>query len=288
MMNTQDNSRWIGMFDSGVGGLTVMQEVVKALPRENILYFGDTARLPYGEKSRDTIIRYAIENTIFLMEQKIKMLVIPCNTVTSVALDKLKQIFNIPIVGVIEPGVEKVVQVTRSKHIAVLGTRGTINSGVYQREIALRLPNATIHALACPLFVPFVEEDMVRHPAAEIIVKEYLAALKGRKVDTILLGCTHYPLLRHLIQKELGDGVQIVDSASTCAEKVGLMLSQYAMHNTERREIINFTFRTIQKNSGSMAPNFSAHPSRMSICIPLASLFDRVGKNRCRSFIDAL
>ncbi len=217
----------IGMFDSGIGGLTVLQRVSKALPHEQIIYFGDTARSPYGGKSQETIIRYSIENTIFLLEKKIKLLIIPCNTATALALDKLKQLFNIPILGVIEPGAEKAVEVTARGRIAVLGTKGTIASGVYQQQILKRLPTAEVSSIACPLFVPLVEEHFIHHPAAKLIVKEYLAPLKQKKVDTVLLGCTHYPLLRQLIEEELGAEVIVVDSAETCAEKAKELLSKF-------------------------------------------------------------
>lgn len=219
----------IGMFDSGLGGLTVMQQILHALPQEKIIYFGDTARVPYGGKSGETIIRYSIENTIFLMEQNIKMLVIPCNTATAYALEKLRQVFNIPVIGVIEPGAEKAVQVTRNGRIAVLGTKATISSGIYEKEIHKRLPRAYVESIACPLFVPLVEEMYVSHPAAKLIVKEYLAPLRNKDVDTILLGCTHYPLLRQLIEEELGEQVTIVDSAVTCAETVSAYLGTHQM-----------------------------------------------------------
>lgn len=223
------SSKSIGMFDSGVGGLTVMREVMKALPRESIVYLGDTAHYPYGDKSCETIIRYSIENAIFLMEQNIKMLVVPCNTATAYALEKLRKIFNIPVIGVIEPGAEKAVQVTHNKRIAVLATRATIQSGVYQREIQKRLPGVEVIAVACPLFVPLVEEKWMHHPAAKLVVKEYLKELCDKHVDTVLLGCTHYPLLRHIIQEEVGEDVAIVDSAMTCAEKVATVLAEQSL-----------------------------------------------------------
>lgn len=224
----------IGVFDSGVGGLTVMQQIVRSLPEESIVYFGDTARLPYGGKSPETIVRYSIENSIFLMQQNIKVLVIACHTASSHAADKLKQIFNIPVVGVIEPSAEKAVQVTRNRRIAVLGTRGTINSGVYQREIQLRLSDAHVTAIPCPLFVPLVEEQLAGHEAAKLIVKEYLAPLHKQHVDTVLLGCTHYPMLRALIEAELGSDVSIVDPAVTCAERVSEILHTQQWHTKER------------------------------------------------------
>lgn len=226
----------IGMFDSGVGGLTVMQQIVYTLPKENIVYFGDTARLPYGEKSRETIIRYAIENTIFLMEQGIKILVIPCNTASSYAIEKLQQIFNIPILGVIDPGVKKVIQTTKNGRIGILGTRGTINSGIYQKKINESMPDIEVHAMACPLLAPLVEERFLEHPATSMIVKEYLAPLKNQKVDTILLACTHYPLIQHLIQNEMGQEVKIVDSATTCAESVVAALDDYQLHTSLEKQ----------------------------------------------------
>jgi len=231
--------RPIGMFDSGVGGLTVMQQVSHALPRESMVYFGDTARVPYGGKSRETIIRYSIEGTIFLMEHDIKAMIIACNTASAYARDKLRQLFNIPIIDVIEPGAEKAVQVTQNGCIGVLGTRATIRSGMYEAEIKARLPSAQVISIPCPLFVPLVEEHFTQHEAARMIVREYLSPLKGTKVDTVLLGCTHYPLLRTIIEKELGESIQIVDPAIACAEKVSKLLQQKKMqtdskHSTKR------------------------------------------------------
>lgn len=224
----------IGIFDSGVGGLTVMQQVIKHLPKENVVYFGDTARLPYGNKSRETIIRYSIENSIFLLQHNIKVLLIACHTASSVATERLRQIFNIPVVGVIEPGAEKAVQMTRNKRIAVLGTRGTINAGVYQQEIKKRLEGAHVLGIACPLFVHVVEESMTSHEAAKLIVKEYLAPLHKENVDTVLLGCTHYPMLSKLIAEELGPNVTIVDPAIAAAEHILEILNIQNWHNSEK------------------------------------------------------
>lgn len=223
----------IGMFDSGLGGLTVMREVKKSCPQENIVYFGDTARIPYGNKSPETVIRFSIESSIFLMEQQIKVLVIACNTATSYAITRLRNIFNIPIIDVIGPGAEKAAQVTRNKRIAVLGTRGTVMSGAYQREIEKRLESPFVLPVACPLFVPLVEEKFLDHPATHLIVREYLKPLKESRIDTVLLGCTHYPVLKELIQKELGSEVTIVDSASTCAEKVAQVLKEQRLSRND-------------------------------------------------------
>lgn len=224
-------SHSIGVFDSGIGGLTVMQQLVHMLPKEHFIYFGDTARLPYGEKSRETIIRYSIENAIFLLEQGIKVLVVACNTASAHALDKLQQIFNVPVVGVIEPGAESAIKATSKGKIAVLGTKGTIQSECYQKAIFRLNPSVQVLPIACPLFVPLVEEHFLEHPAARLIVQEYLKPLKESKIDTILLGCTHYPLLKSMIRQEIGEEVAIVDSALSCAEKVSEILTARNLHS---------------------------------------------------------
>jgi glutamate racemase len=230
MKNRQ--SYHIGVFDSGVGGLTVMHELARALPHESFIYFGDTARVPYGGKSRETIIRYCIENAVFLLEKNIKLLVVACNTASAFGLEKLGQIFNIPVIGVIHPGAEKAVSVTRTKRIGVLGTKGTIQSGAYQQAIYALLPEAEVIPMACPLFVPLVEERFLHHSAAKLIVSEYLAPLKEQRIDTLLLGCTHYPLLKELIGDEMGPNVTLVDSASTCAEKSAEILKNSSLETS--------------------------------------------------------
>ncbi len=235
-MYNQKHSHNIGIFDSGVGGLTVMRAIMDALPNERIAYFGDTARLPYGNKSPSTIINYSIENTIFLIEKDIKILVVACNTASAFALKSLRKIFKIPVIGVIAPAVKEITRITKTRRIAVLGTLGTINSEVYQQEIAKNLPGAKIFPIRCPLFVPIIEENFLNHPATELIVQEYLSTLKGANVDTILLGCTHYPLLRGIIQKEVGDNVTIIDSAKACAKKVKTAMTDLDILTTERTE----------------------------------------------------
>lgn len=208
-----------------------MQQIMHILPHERLIYFGDTARVPYGNKGLQTIERYSIENTISLLEMNIKLLVVACNTASALALSKLKKLFKLPIIGVIDPGAEKAVAVTRTQRIAVLGTKATIQSGAYQSAILKLAPQATVISIACPLFVHLVEEQWLDHPAARLIVREYLRPLQGKDIDTILLGCTHYPLLSHLIQEEIGANVIIVDSASTCAEQVaGLLQERSLLH----------------------------------------------------------
>lgn len=216
----------IGIFDSGVGGLTVMHKIMEILPQESLIYFGDTARLPYGNKSAETIIRYSLEIAEFLAQREIKLLVIACNTASAFALGTLRDRFPFPVVGVIHAGAAAAVAATRNQHIAVLGTKGTIHSGVYQEAITEMLPSARVLGIACPLFVPLVEEQWLSHEAARLIVREYLLPIKKSPVDTVLLGCTHYPLLRELIEEELGEGVTIVDSATTCAREVAALLSE--------------------------------------------------------------
>lgn len=220
------HERPIGMFDSGIGGLTVLNAVHELLPKEKLVYFADTARLPYGDKSAETVLRYSIENSIFLMEHWVKILVIACNTASSVAADKLRQLFNIPVVGVIEPGAKRAVSVSKNGRIAVLGTRGTIQSGAYQREILKLDAQSHVETLACPLFVPLIEEGLHDHAATRLIVQEYLKPLQSSGVDTILLGCTHYLALADLIRETLDREVEIVDSASTCAEHVSWVLKE--------------------------------------------------------------
>lgn len=219
-------ARRIGLFDSGFGGLTVMQQIVKQLPHEELIYLGDTARLPYGNKSPATIIKYSIDNAVFLLEKRIKLLVVACNTASAHALAKLRQIFNIPLIGVIEPGAHQAVAVTRNQRIGVLGTKGTIQSGSFEAAIKQRLPQAEVFSAACPLLVHLVEEQLHDHPATRLIIRDYIKPLKAQGIDTLLLGCTHYPLLRDLIQDEIGPTVTLVDSASTCAAEVERLLKE--------------------------------------------------------------
>lgn len=216
----QDKDRPLGIFDSGVGGLTVLKRVLEKLPYEDIIYLGDTARLPYGDKSPQAITRFSLQNASFLTSHSIKLLVVACNTASAYAVEDLRERFSIPIIDVIEPAVKCAVEITQSKKIAVLGTRATINSKVYQNKIKHAIPNAEVVSLACPLFVPLVEEEFLSHPATAMIVHEYLKPILSREIDTVILGCTHYPILTPLIRHELGESVHIIDSASVCADKI--------------------------------------------------------------------
>lgn len=255
------NKQSIGIFDSGIGGLTVMKQITALLPSEDIVYFGDTARLPYGEKSKETIIRYSLENALFLiMEHKIKVLVVACNTASAYAIHHLSHLFNIPVIGVIEPGAEKAVSVTKNHRIAVLGTKGTIKSGIYKQEIEKRLPGSTVVTIACPLFVPLVEENLISHDVTKIMIKHYLAPIKAMEVDTILLGCTHYPLLKELIQDEVGTGVSIVDSASICAEKLKSVLSSKSLENSQQTPQHRYVVSDDPEKFALLGSLFLGHP----------------------------
>ena len=212
--------RPIGVFDSGIGGLTVLKALIDALPNEDFIYLGDTARLPYGTKSNEVIVRYSKENTEFLLAKGIKMLVVACNTSSAVALDAIASQTMVPVVGVIEPGARAAAKASRQGKIGVIGTEATIASGAYTRAIQRLSPRAEIYTRACPLLVPLAEEGWVDNEIAERTVAIYLESLKQSGIDTLLLGCTHYPLLRDVFARILGAGVKIVDSATATALEV--------------------------------------------------------------------
>ena len=216
----------IGVFDSGIGGLTVVRELIRQLPDESIIYFGDTARVPYGPKSPDTVARYSREITAWLCEQGVKAIVVACNTATAHALPLLTAELPMPVIGVVDPGARAAVAATRSGHVGVIGTRGTINSGAYERAIRALTPEATITTRACPLFVPLVEEGWIDTEATRIIAREYLGPLSKANVDTLVLGCTHYPLLKGLLRAELGESVDLIDSAEETASETARVLGE--------------------------------------------------------------
>ena len=212
--------RPVGVFDSGIGGLTVLRALTDALPNEGFIYLGDTARLPYGTKSNEVIVRYSKENTGFLLARGIKMLVVACNTSSAVALEAITADTMVPVIGVIEPGARAAVKASRSGKIGVIGTEATIASGAYTRAIQRLSPRAEIYTRACPLLVPLAEEGWTDNAVAEMTVAHYLESLKQSGIDTLLLGCTHYPLLREMFAKILGPRVRIVDSATATADDV--------------------------------------------------------------------
>jgi glutamate racemase len=206
----------VGIFDSGVGGLTVLRAIREMFPKVEILYLGDTARVPYGTKSPETVVRYSMECAEFLLEKSVDVLVVACNTASSYALDTLRDNLSIPVVGVVEPGVRKALSLTKGK-VGVIGTSATIRSGVYQKK--LEEAGAEVLSRDCPLFVPLVEEGLVEGEITERVVELYLGEFKERGIDTLILGCTHYPLLKGVIRRFL-PGVQVVDSSDAVAEEL--------------------------------------------------------------------
>lgn len=216
--------RPIGVFDSGIGGLTVVQELTRLLPNEQIVYFGDTARVPYGTKSRESVVRFSRENTDVLLRHQVKIVVIACNTSTSWALNVLKREYAVPMIGVIEPGARRAVAASSRMRIGVIATQSTVASRKYERTILRLAPRASVFQKACPLFVSLVEEGWLDHRVTENVAQEYLQGLRKEGVDTLILGCTHYPLLKPVLQKVMGRGVTLVDSATETAREVKAVL----------------------------------------------------------------
>ncbi len=214
----------IGVFDSGIGGLTVLKEIISILPKEDTIYLGDTARVPYGIKSADTVIRYSLENARFLLSKNIKLLVVACNTASAVALPALREKCSLPIIGVMEPGARKAIRSTRQKRVGVIGTERTVNSKAYLTSIKGIDPGIEVISQACPLFVPLVEEGWTDNDIASLTAKRYLQTLKDANIDTLILGCTHYPLLKGVIREVLGDEVILVDSAEETAMEILMVL----------------------------------------------------------------
>ena len=223
------NSAPLGFFDSGVGGLTVVRAVQELLPAENILYLGDTARLPYGSKSPATIRQFADEDVRFLIARGVKAIVVACNTATAHALPSLHEKYRIPILGVIEPGVEAALSCPNAVRIGIIATRGTIRSHAYQHALALRRTGLLIHGQATPLLVPLIEENWLDHPATRQVLQTYLAPLVDKGIDTLMLACTHYPLLIPVLKDLLPADVRLVDSATTCAEHLKKELTRLGL-----------------------------------------------------------
>jgi len=232
----------IGIFDSGVGGLTVAREIMKALPYEDIIYLGDTARVPYGSKSKETIIRFSKEIVEFLTEREVKLIVVACNSASSNALLEIEKIYNnIPFVGVIRPGIDKALSLAK-KVIGVIGTRATIESGIYSTALGAKF---RVVQKPCPLFVPIVEEWLLDRPFTREIVEFYLKEQRKERVDTLILACTHYPLLKPVISDVMGEEVGIVDSAVEVARFVKMLLDKNGMRNKKRRPQYTFYFSDV-------------------------------------------
>lgn len=227
----------IGVFDSGVGGLTVVREIMRQIPDEWIVYFGDTARVPYGSKSKDTIIRYSRQIIRFLRQQDVKAIVVACNTASAQALDEIEKEIDIPIIGVVKPGAKVAAEATRNGKIGVIGTEGTIGSHIYSRYINELNPSAEVLGKACPLFVPLVEEGLLHDPVTDEIAMRYLSSLIDSGIDTLVLGCTHYPLIRSTVGKVMGDSVTLVNPAYETARELREMLVRENLQNTVKPEL---------------------------------------------------
>ncbi len=236
-MNPSDQrSRPIGVFDSGIGGLTVVRAILEHLPAENIVYFGDTARVPYGPKSPQVVREYAAEDTEFLVRQNVKLIVVACNTVSSVALDVVQKHSKVPVIGVIVPGAKAAVAASPKKRIGVIGTIGTIASNAYTNAIRQFTAEAVVFGQACPLFVPLAEEGWIDHQVTAIVAKEYLFPLKLQKIDTLVLGCTHYPILRKVIENVFEQSVILIDSGEAAALEIEKVLEVNQLKNANQQK----------------------------------------------------
>lgn len=220
------DNRPIGVFDSGLGGLTVLKEIMELIPTESVVYFGDCGRAPYGTKSKEMVIKYTFQDIRFLLNQDIKMIVIACNTISACSFEIVKHNFNMPVIEVVEPGSNCAVKETKNKKVGVIGTRATINSGVYEKTIEKTDNNIQIHSKACPLFVNLVEEGWWDNDIAYRIAEEYLTPLKSEGIDTLVLGCTHYPILKGIISSVVGDNVKLVSSALEVARVVREVINE--------------------------------------------------------------
>ncbi|MBR3646500.1 MAG: glutamate racemase [Lachnospiraceae bacterium] len=232
-MSNGYNNAPIGVFDSGVGGLTVAREILRQYPNESIVYFGDTARVPYGSKSKETIIKYSRQIVKFLMTQNVKAIVVACNTASAFALDVIEQEFDIPIIGVVKPGAKVAAETTDNKKVGIIGTEATVRSELYTKYIKSIDKDITVFGKACPLFVPLVEEGMLNDPVTEEMVKRYLGVLKEVGIDSLILGCTHYPLLRDTIGKVMGEEVRLVNPAFETARSLGVLMAENGIKATE-------------------------------------------------------
>ena len=234
-MNGEKSAHPIGIFDSGIGGLTVLKEIRREIPAEDIVYFGDTAHLPYGTKSKETITKFSIDNVNFLQGFDTKIVIVACNTASALSLEALKKEFSFPVIGVIEPGAKQALSKTKNGRIGVIGTKSTIGSGSYEACLKRLDPSVKVYSEACPLFVPFVEEGWLDGEVVSKVAKVYLAQLKSFGVDTLILGCTHYPLLNRVIQKTIGSNVKLVNSAEETAREAKELLKNLKLSSSKKK-----------------------------------------------------
>lgn len=227
-------NRPIGVFDSGIGGLTVVKELNKLLPNEKIIYFGDTARVPYGNKSKETIVHYSLQVAYFLLKKKIKMLVVACNTASSVSLPTLRRHFHIPIIGVIEPGAKTATQISKTGKIGVIGTLGTIKSNAYKKALKKLNSKVSVYQQPCPLFVHLAEDGWHNNKIAQLVSDEYLNYFKDKQIDSLILGCTHYPILKNVIQNSVSNNTLLIDSGKETAKEVKKILEKKSLLSSKK------------------------------------------------------
>ena len=255
-MPATHDPRPIGVFDSGVGGLTSVREIFRVLPAESVVYFGDTARLPYGTKSSETVTRFSLEIAAFLLRQNIKCLLVACNTASSYALDALQRRLDVPVVGVIEPAAEVAVAVSPHGRIGVIGTAGTVASGAYAVAIERRAPGTAILSRACPLFVPLVEEGWASHPITRSVAEEYLLELRNANLESLILGCTHYPLLAPMLADLMGPAVRLIDSGAEAAHATARLLAERGQLAPGGNPAHRFYLSDEPRNCGRVAATF--------------------------------
>ncbi len=247
----------IGVFDSGIGGLTVVRAITSRLPHENIVYFGDTARVPYGPKSPHVVREYAAQDVDFLISHNVKMVVIACNTVSAVGIDIVQQRAGVPVVGMILPGSAAAVRASGGKRIGVIGTRATINSNAYANAVRLRDPLVKVFEVECPLFVPLAEEGWLDHQVTNLVAKEYLFPLRLEKIDTLVLGCTHYPVIKPAIAAAIGTNVRLIDSGEAAAEEVEHALDEQGLRNpSSQRPNLQFFVSDIPSKFAEIGERF--------------------------------
>jgi glutamate racemase len=254
------NDRPIGVFDSGIGGLTVAAALHKRLPTENLIYLGDTARVPYGTKSSTAVNRYALESALFLLNRGVKMIVVACNTVSAVALPRLRELLSVPMIGVVEPGVKAALAVSKSHRIGVIATPSTIASKAYQSRIEAALPHSNVWGRACPLLVPMAEEGRLEGAVVILVLKEYLQSFQRHHIDTLILGCTHYPLFRSAISEVIGENVKLVDSAETVSREVEAVLLRESMLRTHGPGVIHACVTDVPRQFDKVAKRFFGAP----------------------------
>lgn len=252
-----DRNAPIGVFDSGVGGLTVMKEIMHQIPNEKIVYFGDTARVPYGNKSKETVTKFSRQIVHFLQTQKVKAIVAACNTASALALDELEKESDIPMIGVVKPGAEVAGSATKNGKIGVIATEATISSAVYSRYIKQMNPDVSVIEKACPLFVPLVEEGLLRDPVTDEIARRYLSELIDIDIDTLVLGCTHYPLIRETVGKIMGQGVTLVNPAYETARELKELLTKEDMLRLEKPRLGDNQYRFYVSDSSEKFKRFA-------------------------------